>query len=72
MTNQRYKQLQFGDGMLTAQELEQGWHFCSSMDQLLCKQGRADCFCVDRRSDDRCFDTFYRDVRAAGGDAGMA
>ena len=47
MTDERYKELQFGPDpqKLTPEEVEQRWHWCPEMDQLLCIYGGVDCFC---------------------------
>ncbi len=47
MTDERYKELQFGPDpqKLTPEEVDEGWHWCIEMDELLCIYGGNDCFC---------------------------
>jgi hypothetical protein len=45
MTNERYCKLQREGGKLTAEEIEEGWHWCPEMDGLLCIKDSEDCFC---------------------------
>lgn len=46
MIEERYDNLQWGQAtQLTHKELEDGWHWCSEMDDLLCLLGSDDCFC---------------------------
>lgn len=45
MNDQRYRDLQWGYAKLTQEEIEEGWHFCADMDDLLCLYDSDDCFC---------------------------
>lgn len=47
MTPERFQDLQHGKAnKLTPREMEDGWHWCAEMDDLLCKYGSDDCFCA--------------------------
>lgn len=48
MTEDRYNQLQWDPSpqRLTDDEIEEGWHWCLAMDDLLCIYGSDDCFCA--------------------------
>ena len=42
MTKERYNQLDSGQGSLTYEELNEGWHFCPDWDFMLVREGEVD------------------------------
>lgn len=39
MTEERYRALEYGESVLTCEELNQGWHFCPDWDFMLIRDG---------------------------------
>lgn len=42
MTEERYRALEWGESVLTYEELNEGWHFCPDWDFSLLQDGQAE------------------------------
>lgn len=47
MTEERYRTLEYGESVLTYEELNEGWHFCPDWDFLLIQDGQSEPCCCE-------------------------